>query len=135
VEDEMKALKVLALAILAAGAAAPTPAAGPSVVEMTRYMTFMPRELSVVVGEVVVWKNAAEVPHTVNTDVANCKNDDAKKWIKIPEGATPLFSGEIKAGDEFRMRFEIPGTYQYLCVYHEDHMMRGTIVVQGAQAK
>jgi plastocyanin len=135
VEDEMKALRVLALLILAGGTAAPNTAARPSVVEMTPYMTFMPRELSVVVGEVVVWKNAAEVPHTVNTDVANCKSDDAKQWIKIPAGATPVFSGKIKAGDEFRVRFEIPGTYQYLCVYHEDHLMRGTVVVQGAGVK
>jgi plastocyanin len=120
----------LALAILVPGLIP-----GPSVVEMTSNMTFQPRELTVVTGEVVVWKNAAEMPHTVNCDVANCKSDEAKDWVKVPPGATPFYSGELKPGAEFRVRFEVPGTYQYLCVYHENQMMRGTIIVQGAEVK
>lgn len=124
----MNALRFLALAAL-------TVIPGPSVVEMTPHLTFTPREMTVVVGEVVVWKNAAPVVHTVNFDAAYCKRDDAKQWVKIPAGATAFYSGEIKPGGEFRARFEIPGTYQYNCVLHEDQMMRGTIVVQGAEVK
>jgi plastocyanin len=115
-------------------AAAPS-ARGPSVVEMTPEMTFQPREITVMVGEVVVWKNTAREPHTVNTVAENCKTEDGKKWIKIPAGATAFFSGEIKPGEEFRVRFEVPGTYQYLCVVHEHGTMRGTIVVHGAEVK
>ena len=126
----MTMIRVLALAILVPGLIP-----GPSVVEMTSYMTFQPRELTVVTGEIVVWKNAGEMPHTVNTDPANCKSDEAKEWVKIPAGATPFYSGELKPGAEFRVRFEIPGTYQYLCVYHENQMMRGSIYVQGAEVK
>lgn len=126
----MTMIRVLALATLV-----PALIPGPSVVEMTSNMTFQPREMMVVTGEVVVWKNAGEMPHTVNTDPVNCKSDEAKEWVKIPAGATPFFSGELKPGAEFRVRFEVPGTYQYLCVYHENQMMRGTIIVQGAEVK
>jgi plastocyanin len=129
----MQAMKLLVLILAFSGASQPVP--GPAVVDITPNMTFMPKELSVMVGEVVVWKNTSKEPHSVNTVEANCKTEDGKKWIKIPAGAAPFFSGEIKPGEEFRARFEIPGTYQYLCTFHEHASMRGTIVVQGAEVK
>jgi len=110
-------------------------ARAPSIVEMTPEMTFQPKEISVMVGEVVVWKNTAREPHSVNTVPENCRTEDGKRWIKIPAGATAFFSGEVKPGEEFRVRFEVPGTYQYLCTFHEHATMRGTVVVQGAEAK
>ncbi len=113
---------------------APVPKA-PSVVEMTPEMTFQPKWISVMAGEVVVWKNTAQEPHSVNTVPENCRTEDGKQWIKIPAGATPFYSGEIKPGEEFRARFEVPGTYQYLCTFHERMTMRGTIVVLGAEVK
>jgi plastocyanin len=131
----MKTLRILALAMLIPGVAAIPEIPGPSVVEMTNNMTFMPREMTVVVGEVVVWKNSSDMPHTVNTSPENCKKEDAKQWVKVPAGASAFYSGELKPGAEFRVRFEIPGTYQYNCVFHEDQMMRGIIVVQGAEVK
>lgn len=128
----MIALKALALVLVAAALTASRPAPGPAVVQMTPEMTFMPRELSVMVGEVVVWQNAAKEPHSVNTIPENCRSEDGKKWIQIPPGATPFFSGEIKPGDEFRFRFEKPGTYQYVCTFHEHASMRGTVIVSAA---
>lgn len=125
----MNTLKLLALAALSIGIPSP------SVVEMTPHMSFAPKEMTVVVGEVVVWKNAANVVHTVTTDASYCKREDAKQWVQIPAGATGFYSGEIKPGDEFRARFEVPGVYRYACVLHEDQMMRGAIVVQGAEVK
>jgi plastocyanin len=108
---------------------------GPSVVEMTSNMTFMPREITVVTGEVVVWKNTGEMPHTVNTNPEECKREEAKQWVKVPAGATAFFSGEIKPGGEFRVRFDVPGVYQYNCIYHEDQQMYGKIIVEGAEVK
>ncbi len=122
-------------ALLFLAALAPTAARGPFVVEMTPEMTFQPREISVMVGEVVVWKNVAREPHTVNTVPENCRTEDGKQWIKIPAGATAFFSGEVKPGEEFRVRFEVPGTYQYLCTFHEHGTMRGRVIVLGAEAK
>jgi plastocyanin len=107
--------------------------AGPSVIEMTSNMVFLPKELTVVAGEVVVWKNVSRMPHSVNTIADQCKSDEGKKWVKVPNGATAFFSGELKPDEEYRLRFEVPGTYQYLCTFHEDQVMRGTIVVQGSK--
>src|SRR5262245_22939687 len=101
-EALMMLIRLAALALLLRASVSPGPAiAGPSVVEMTSSMTFVPRELTVVTGEVVVWKNAAEMPHTVNTDPEHCRREEAKQWVKVPAGATPFFSGEIKPGGEF----------------------------------
>src|SRR5688572_10687142 len=105
----MGMMQILGVALLAIGLTI----SSPSVVEMTPHMTFVPRELTVTVGEVVVWKNAGEVDHTVNTNPEHCKRQESKEWVKVPAGATPIFSGDIKPGAEFRVRFEIPGTYQY----------------------
>jgi len=121
--------------LLVLAALGPSAAPAPSVVEMTPEMTFQPKEISVIVGEVVVWKNTAREPHSVNTVPENCRTEDGKQWIKIPAGATAFFSGEIKPGEEFRARFEVPGTYQYLCTFHEHATMRGKVVVLGAEAK
>lgn len=131
----MTTLHALAAALLAFGLAAAPRAAGPSIVEITPHLAFMPRELQVVTGEVVVWKNAGERTHTVNTNPENCRRTESKEWVQVPAGATPFFSGEIRPGGEFRVRFETPGTYQYVCVLHEDQRMRGTIVVHGAGVK
>ena len=128
----MGLMKYVLLVLAALG---PSAAPAPSVVEMTSEMTFQPKEISVIVGEVVVWKNTAREPHTVNTVPENCRTEDGKQWIKIPAGATAFFSGEIKPGEEFRARFEVPGTYQYLCTFHEHATMRGKVVVVGAEAK
>ena len=122
----MGLMKYVLLALASLGPSAP------AVVEMTPEMTFMPMEISVMVGEVVVWKNTARESHTVNTVPENCKTEDGKQWIKIPAGATAFFSGEVKPGEEFRVRFEVPGTYQYLCTFHEHGTMRGRVVVLGA---
>ena len=131
----MRGLKLLLLGGLAAALAATKPVRDPLTVEMTPEMAFLPKALTASVGEIVVWKNVSPMVHSVNTVVDNCKSEDGKKWIKIPSGATAFFSGEIKPGDEYRLRFEIPGTYQYLCTFHEDQLMRGTIYVQGAKEK
>ena len=128
----MGLMKYVLLVLAALG---PSAAPAPSVVEMTSEMTFQPKEISVIVGEVVVWKNTAREHHTVNTVPENCRTEDGKQWIKIPAGATAFFSGEIKPGEEFRARFEVPGTYQYLCTFHEHATMRGKVVVVGAEAK
>jgi plastocyanin len=131
----MGTLKVLAIVLAGLALSASKPAASPSVIEMTPEMTFMPRVLSVMMGEIVVWKNVAKEPHSVNTIPENCFTEEGKKWIQIPQGAEPFFSGEIKGGEEWRMRFDKPGTYQYLCTFHEHALMRGTVIVSEVGVK
>jgi len=130
----MKAIQVLALGLVALGAAAfSRPPAAPTVIEMTPNMVFLPREMTVSVGETVVWKNTSTMPHSVNTVDYNCRTEEGKKWVKVPVPATAFFSGEIKPGEEWRIRFELPGRYQYNCTFHEDAMMQGTIIVEASQ--
>lgn len=126
---KLAALIPLLLFGLAASARPP----GPSVIEMTENMAFVPKEVTVVVGEIVVWKNVSTMSHTGNTVTDFCKTDDGRKWVQIPNGATPIFSDEIKTDGEWRHRFDLPGRYQYVCTFHEDEMMRGTIIVQGSK--
>jgi len=118
--------------LLLFGLAASPRSTGPLVIEMTENMAFVPKEVTVVVGEIVGWKNVSTMTHSVNTVPDLCKTDEGKKWIEIPKGATQFFSDQIKPEGEWRLRFEIPGRYQYVCTFHEDGMMRGTILVQGA---
>ena len=129
----MHGWKYAALFLLAIAPTIPAQTPGPSVIEMTDNMVFLPKELTVSVGEVVVWKNVSKMPHSVNTNPESCRTEEGKKWVKVPNGGTHFTSGEIKPDDEFRVRFEMPGTYQYLCTFHEDQMMRGTIIVQGSR--
>jgi plastocyanin len=128
----VRKLSIPALLLLSLPLAASGRPAGPAVIEMTEHLMFLPRELTVTVGEVVTWKNASTMSHSVNFLPENCRTEDGKKWIKMPTGATAFTSGEIKAGDQYYTRFEIPGTYQYLCTFHEDQM-RGTVIVQGSK--
>jgi plastocyanin len=107
--------------------------AGPPVIQMTANMAFLPKELTVVAGEVVVWRNVSRMPHSVNTIADYCKTDEGKKWVQIPQGAAGFYSGEIQPEEEYRLRFDMPGTYQYLCTFHEDQVMRGTLHVQGSK--
>jgi plastocyanin len=119
--------------LLLLGLAARERAHGPSVIEMTENMAFVPRELSVMVGEIVVWRNVSTMSHTVNNVSDYCKTDEGRDWIRFPKGATLFYSDEIKPEAQWRHRFDIPGRYQYLCTFHENEMMRGTILVEGAK--
>ena len=72
---------------------------------------FDPSTLRVRVGETVRWFNDDALPHTVTA------------------GDQSWGSGNLNPGASFERRFDSPGTYPYLCVYHPG--MIGTIVVAG----
>jgi plastocyanin len=75
---------------------------------------FSPSTLTVSVGDTVTWRNADDRPHTVTS------NDGA------------FDSGNLDPGVGFSFTFTKPGTYTYVCVYHDG--MQGTIVVEAADA-
>lgn len=66
--------------------------------------------ITVNVGDVVVWRNADEVAHTVTADSAAFES--------------PL----ILPNKEWAFRFTVPGTYAYHCMPHP--FMKATIHVQ-----
>jgi plastocyanin len=59
----------------------------------------------------------------VNSIAANPKD------ALLPKGAKPFNSGFLKAGQVYRHRFTVPGTYRYFCLLHEAAGMVGTVVV------
>jgi plastocyanin len=98
-------------------------------VELTSTHTFHPREVTIRSGEAVTWKNISKDVHTVTADPARASK---KENVSLPPGARPFHSGEIEPGKSWKMTFSTPGTYKYLCTFHEDHGMLGTIIVKPA---
>jgi plastocyanin len=74
--------------------------------------TFKPGAITVHVGDVVVWTNTGQNPHTVTADSAT------------------FDSGNLTAGASFSFTFTKAGTFTYKCGYHP--WMKGTIQVVGA---
>lgn len=72
---------------------------------------FEPATLSVVAGETVRWFNDDSVPHTVTAS--------DRDWD----------SGHLAIGEAYERRFDKPGSYPYVCLYHPG--MVGTIEVGG----
>lgn len=102
-------------------------------VTMEPSQRFEPETIEVRVGEAVTFVNESAEAHTVTAD------QDA-----LPRGARYFASGGfsseadaradvarglLKEGETYRVAFDTPGTYEYLCIPHEDDNMKGRIVV------
>lgn len=101
------------------------------------FTAFTPPQVTVSVGDEVVWRNTSSRGHTVTA------YEDS-----IPDGATYFASGgydteaaareafrtelggRIDGGDSYSHAFEVPGTYEYVCIPHEQAGMVGTVVVE-----
>ena len=92
--------------------AAPAPTRAAEHVVQIADSAFSPATLTISVGDTVTWRNADDRPHTVTS------NDGA------------FDSGNLDEGQGFSFTFTEPGTYTYLCEYHEE--MQATIVVEAA---
>ena len=89
--------------------AGPTAPAGTSVTMAGS--RFEPATLTVAPGETVRWFNDDALPHTVSASDGT--------WD----------SGNLVPGQAVERRFDAPGSYPYICLYHPG--MIGTIVVEG----
>jgi plastocyanin len=94
---------------------ATTTAAKPAQVPIAKNM-FTPADLTVSVGQAVVWTNEDAAPHTVTTTSAPVKFD----------------SGAFGQGKSWSYTFAQTGTYKYYCAVHPD--MVGTVTVVNAPA-
>ncbi len=99
-------------------------------VRMTNSLKYVPDEVTIRVGQTVVWTNASSVFHTVTDDPALAKD---RGHAQLPEGAQPFNSGNIAPGEVFRYTFEASGTYVYFCIPHEAVGMVGKVIVQKKQ--
>jgi plastocyanin len=96
-------------------------------VGMTNELRYVPEEVTVMVGQTVVWTNTSTLVHTVTADPALARE---RREVHLPEGAQPFDSGQIAPGATFRHTFDVPGLYVYFCIPHELEDMIGRINVR-----
>ena len=103
-------------------------------IALTSARTYDPGTLTVPVGTTVTWTNDSDEAHSVTAYESS-----------IPSGAEYFsstgYSSEaqarahveklLTAGQEYSVKFDVPGTYEYFCIPHEDQGMTGKIVVEG----
>lgn len=90
-------------------------------------VNFLPKQVTVKVGNTVEWRNTSSVAHTVTADPKKAR--DAKN-VSLPKGARTFDSGNMDPGDTFTHTFSMAGTYKYFCIPHEVAGMIGEVIVK-----
>jgi plastocyanin len=130
------ALGATGVASLAGCTALVTGSGGDFDVGMTA-AAFNPPEITVSVGEEVVWHNTSARGHTV-TAYENAIPEEATYFASGGfESETAArtawregLGGKIDSGESFRHTFEVPGRYDYVCIPHEQAGMVGAVIVE-----
>ncbi len=98
---------------------------------------FVPAEISVSVGDTLVWGNNNDRPHTVTAyeegipeSAAFFASGGFDSEGAARDGYETDFSGAIDPGDVYEHTFEVAGTYSYFCIPHESGNMVGTVTVK-----
>ena len=105
-------------------------AAPAATVVMTDRQEFIPFFVTIQQGETVEWRNISQLHHTVTADPDEVTLTNN---VILPEGAEPFRSHTIQPGETYRHTFEVPGTYQYVCLPHEPANMIGRVIVEERQ--
>ena len=98
---------------------------------------YQPREITVSVGDTVVWENTSARAHTV-TATAGGIPDEAEffasggfdDYASAEAAWNADFGGILESGDGFEHTFTVPGAYEYVCIPHREGGMFGTVVVE-----
>lgn len=97
---------------------------------------FVPREVTVDVGDTVVWLNDSQRNHTV-TAYDDRLPDDATFFASGGYDSTSAArdgwtsgGGALNTCDTYEHTFEVPGEHPYFCIPHERAGMVGTVVVE-----
>jgi plastocyanin len=106
----------LCLAMATVGSLMATPAWAADMAVAMQDDMFVPSSITVQVGDRVTWTNRGARTHTATGENG--------MWD----------SGSVGPGGSFSAQFNQPGTFPYVCRFHADRGMRGTIVVMGAGA-
>ena len=95
---------------------------------------FTPNHIVIKAGDAVEFSNNSTFRHTVTADPSLAK-DPAN--VILPAGAEP-FHGVLEKVNTFSPNktfthvFTVPGLYQYVCLPHEAHGMKGQVEVLAA---
>jgi plastocyanin len=93
---------------------------GPDVTVLTQNLMFVPRDITIEIGQTVRWSNP-------ETNVAHNVNGGVDLFPCNPFG---FFSGPAEVGPwDFDLSFNLPGFYSYQCDPHADVGMMGTVTV------
>jgi plastocyanin len=87
---------------------------------------FNPASVQIGVGDSVRWTNKGVLVHTATFDP---KQATKAPDVALPAGAAPFGSEDLNQDDTYSHTFTAKGTYKYVCKYHEDMGMVGTVVV------
>ena len=98
---------------------------------------YQPRQITVSVGDTVVWENTSARSHTVTATEGGIP--EAAEFFAsggFDDYATAEatwqsdFGGRLESGDRFEHTFTVPGAYEYVCIPHREGGMYGTVVVE-----
>lgn len=87
---------------------------------------FDPQNIEISAGDTVRWTNKGVLVHTATFDP---KQATKPADIVLPAGAAPFGSNDLNQDDTYSHTFRAKGTYKYVCKYHEDMGMVGTVTV------
>ena len=111
------------------GSAGPNTAEGADIIAgPNSRLVFEPVELTATTGQTITWLFDS-IGHNVSAIPAH------SDVVSLPTGAEPFSSYEsakhrtVGRGETFSHRFEVPGTYEYVCIPHESAGMVGMIQV------
>lgn len=90
-------------------------------------MAFTPAEITVALGDTVVWKNTSSTTHNVVDDAAQASN---AADVQLPRGAKAFSSGYLQPGQSYQHTFTTPGIYRYVCTLHEYGGMKAVVIVK-----
>ncbi|TKX63565.1 halocyanin [Halorubrum sp. ASP1] len=98
---------------------------------------YQPRDVTVSVGDTVVWENTSARAHTVTATDGGIPDDAeffASGGFDDYDAALSAwqsdFGGRLENGDRYEHTFTVPGTYEYVCIPHREGGMFGTVVVE-----
>ncbi len=106
----------LLLLLFATLLSAPPPSLGAMASVAITDGAFQPGSLTISVGDTITWANEDDSPHTVTS----------------VDGA--FDSGNLDPGVGFSFTFREPGTYTYVCSYHEEMVATITVVADSTDA-
>ena len=87
---------------------------------------FAPKDVQIKLGDTVHWVNKGVLVHTVTF---NPKEAIKAADVVLPAGAKPFGSKDMNQDETYSHKFTTKGTYKYVCKYHEEMGMVGTVTV------
>lgn len=118
-----------------------------------QFMHFYPENITINVGDKIIWKLKGSEPHTVTFPIPHEKipdliipeNNSSKRLLLNPLAILPMggstYNGTTLTGSgqldvepnfprEYNLTFAKPGDFEYFCAFHS--MMKGRVTVQTA---